>query len=48
MSHYDIQICSVKMGKKETWNGLSGMKRGRTGDVRVERNNLMCVACFAT
>lgn len=31
------------MGEKENWNYLIIMKRGRTEDMRIERNSLVCV-----
>lgn len=36
------------MGKKEKPNGLSIVKRGGTGDKRVESNILIWVACTVT
>jgi hypothetical protein len=36
------------MGEKEKQNVLRTEERGRTGEVRVERNSLMCVAHPAT
>ena len=41
-------VSGGEMEEKEKQKDVGTMKRGRTGDLRVERNNLMCVACFAT
>lgn len=38
--HYDEQVCGRKVGKKEKQNSLSVVKRGSSGDVRLERNSL--------
>ena len=38
--HYDEQVCGRKVGKKEKQNSLSIVKRGSSGDVRLERNSL--------
>lgn len=49
LSHYNyMQMCSRERGEKENQNGSSTMKRGETGDLRVERNSLMCGACLVT
>lgn len=40
-SHYAVQECGGEMAEKEMWNDLCTMKKGRTGDVREERNSLM-------
>lgn len=37
-----MQACGRPMGEKEKRNSLSIMKRDRTGDLRVERNSLLC------
>jgi hypothetical protein len=38
-SHNGVQVCGREMGKREQQNGLSIMKKGRTGE--IERNSLM-------
>lgn len=38
----------VEREEKEKHYSLSIMKRGRTGEMRMERNSLMRVACHAT
>lgn len=47
-SRYSVQACGEEMGEEEKRNGLSTMKRRGTGDLRVERNSLMRIACPAT
>lgn len=36
------------MGERGNWSSLSVMKRGRTGDWRMERSSLLKVASSAT
>lgn len=38
-SHYNIQIYGTDIRKKEKRNSLSIMKKGGTGDSKVERNS---------
>jgi hypothetical protein len=38
-SHHNVH--NVQMGEKEKWSSLSIMKRDGTGDLRVERRNLL-------
>lgn len=37
------QVCGGEVGQKKKWNGLSIMKRGVTGDLRLEGSSLLCV-----
>jgi hypothetical protein len=43
-SDCSVQVCGGQTGGKKKSNHLSIVKRGETGDVRVERNNLLWVA----
>jgi hypothetical protein len=36
LANTNVEVCCGEMGEKEKWNGLSTMKKGRTGEVRVE------------
>lgn len=42
------KVCGGEVGGKEKQTALCTMKRGRTGEVMVMRNSLMCEACTAT
>lgn len=37
--HYDEQVCVGETGEKRKQSGLSFIKRGGTGDWRMERNS---------
>jgi len=40
-SHYKVQGCGGQRGEKEKQNSFSIMRRGGTGDARVEKNSLL-------
>lgn len=46
--HYNEQVFVREVGEKEKQDGLCSMRRGRTGDSRVARNNLLGAVCSFT